>query len=223
MRSHIYCLFVLVTSALSATAQTCYYPNGETANGLVPCNPSANVTACCKDSDLCLTNGFCFSPGLNSIVRRACTDKTFNSTDCPRTCLKDELGAGDVVMTPCGQYSFFCCGQDGNARNCCDSGNHTNIGTSEVINVNLTEPVRTVTFTSTLAFSPTPTSSSPPSNTSPPGPCTQSKNIIIPLGVLLGCAALALTALGFDWKYKRNELRRHGIRDRKVMKQSAAL
>ena len=31
--------------------------------------------------------------------------------------------SGDAVLTACGPYNSFCCGQDKTARSCCDSGN----------------------------------------------------------------------------------------------------
>lgn len=64
----------------------CYYPDGKNATGLSPCNNNAAVSHCCRDADVCLSNGVCFSPGLGSIVRRGCTDPTWNSTECPNTC-----------------------------------------------------------------------------------------------------------------------------------------
>jgi len=66
----------------------CYYPNGEPGDGLTPCNSTATVSHCCRQGDVCVTNGFCFSTGLNALVRRGCTDKTFNSTECPEQCSK---------------------------------------------------------------------------------------------------------------------------------------
>jgi hypothetical protein len=35
---------------------------------------------------MCLTNRFCFSFGLNAIIRRGCTDPTWVSNDCPDQC-----------------------------------------------------------------------------------------------------------------------------------------
>jgi hypothetical protein len=65
----------------------CYYPDGELAAGLTPCNPTAEVSHCCSSSDMCLTNGFCYSLGLNSIVQRGCTDSSFGSSECPQQCI----------------------------------------------------------------------------------------------------------------------------------------
>jgi hypothetical protein len=65
---------------------SCFLPNGQPADGLVPCNSTASASHCCRQGDVCLSNGFCFSAGLNALVRRGCTDKTFNSTECPQEC-----------------------------------------------------------------------------------------------------------------------------------------
>ncbi|KAF2685342.1 hypothetical protein K458DRAFT_417403 [Lentithecium fluviatile CBS 122367] len=64
----------------------CYYPDGKIAPGLVPCNATAEVTHCCRDADVCLSNGLCFSTGLGTIVRRGCTDSKWNNTVCPTFC-----------------------------------------------------------------------------------------------------------------------------------------
>ncbi|KAL6705423.1 hypothetical protein ACN47E_006688 [Coniothyrium glycines] len=114
----------LFTSAVSL--QTCYYPDGKNATALIPCNADADVSHCCRDTDLCLTNGMCFSSGLAYIVRRGCTDRTWKSPDCPNACNIDGFRSGDAALTPCGLYNDFCCGQDEAARNCCNnSGNET--------------------------------------------------------------------------------------------------
>jgi len=82
-------ILVLASTLFSlSTQQQCYYPDGKLATGLIPCNASAPVSHCCRESDVCLTNGLCFSAGLGSIVRRGCTEKGWNSTDCPNFCTK---------------------------------------------------------------------------------------------------------------------------------------
>jgi hypothetical protein len=83
----------LVVFALCSVSmgQTCYYPDGKEAAALNPCNTTLPVTNCCKDSDVCLKNGLCFSPGLSSVVRRGCTDQKWNSTECPDVCLTSKL------------------------------------------------------------------------------------------------------------------------------------
>src|SRR6266487_6586530 len=88
MRSHILPSIIVVTSTLllSVTAQSCYYPSGKSADGLIICKPKASVSHCCKDSDACLTNGLCFSPGLGAVLIRGCTDKTWKSSECLDLC-----------------------------------------------------------------------------------------------------------------------------------------
>ena len=40
-------------------------------------------------------------------------------------CSVDSFRSGDAVLTPCGLYNNFCCGQDEAARSCCNEGNAT--------------------------------------------------------------------------------------------------
>jgi hypothetical protein len=82
-----YVFILLCVSALvSEILAECYYPDGKVAPGLIPCNSTAKVSHCCRDADVCLSNGLCFSTGLSSIVRRGCTDSTWNETTCPSFC-----------------------------------------------------------------------------------------------------------------------------------------
>lgn len=118
----------------------CFYPDGSRNDGLFACDPKAAVSACCRLGDVCVSNGFCFFAGLNALVRRGCTDSSFNSTSCPRACLgrcifdlheiklivpAPELRPADVLMIPCDNYNTFCCGQNEAARQCCSNGNGT--------------------------------------------------------------------------------------------------
>lgn len=91
MRLHAHALIQALLSislVLVSGATTCYYPNRKEADVLVPCDPAASVSACCKDTDVCLQNGLCFSPGTNQVIRRGCTDQNFNSSDCAEICLQ---------------------------------------------------------------------------------------------------------------------------------------
>ncbi|KAH7355490.1 hypothetical protein BKA66DRAFT_446566 [Pyrenochaeta sp. MPI-SDFR-AT-0127] len=115
-------LVAAVLCSLAASELSCYYPDGKNATGLTPCKPNADVSHCCREADVCQTNGMCFSPGLGAIVRRGCTDRTWNSPDCPNACIIDGFRSGDAVLTPCGSYNRFCCGDNKAARTCCDDG-----------------------------------------------------------------------------------------------------
>jgi len=82
MRFYIYTPSSVLALLSTAVALECYYPDGKIGSGLVPCNTTASVTHCCRKPDVCLTNGLCYS-SIGSIIRRGCTDKTWNSTECP--------------------------------------------------------------------------------------------------------------------------------------------
>ncbi|KAF1830908.1 hypothetical protein BDW02DRAFT_650312 [Decorospora gaudefroyi] len=190
------CVFV-VSALISVGICDCFYPDGRNATDLHVCLPDAAVSHCCRSSDSCLSNGMCFSSGLGSIVRRACTDKTWKSQECPRICT-DTLGDGDAALTPCGPYNSFCCGHDEAARECCDTGNSTlavQVAGGDVV------PWPTITIESPPAGSP----STPSSTTSslPADPNTQSnetqRNTLIGLTATFGVAMLVLAALAIFW------------------------
>ena len=88
-------LFVFIISLACTLATTravdCFSADGQLAKGAKPCNPTAAHSHCCRDADVCLTNGLCFSSGLGAVVRRSCTDRSWNSTACPRVCTTGKL------------------------------------------------------------------------------------------------------------------------------------
>jgi hypothetical protein len=87
--------------SLVTIIMTCYYPDGQPGDGLVPCNTTAAVSHCCRAGDLCVKNGFCFSTGLSALVRRGCTDRDFNGTaGCPQQCT-----VGRSLLTHCLEIS----------------------------------------------------------------------------------------------------------------------
>ncbi|PMD25422.1 hypothetical protein NA56DRAFT_642429 [Hyaloscypha hepaticicola] len=188
---------------------TCYFPNGAVADGLQPCNTTAGaVSSCCRAGDVCLSNGFCFSAGLNSIVRRGCTDRTFNSSACPHACITGPEASVDMALTPCGDYTYFCCGQDDAARTCCTLGNGTVLlaaGTAIL-------PTATVTYTNTITGTGSLTTclSTGTAATAALNDC-QSTNHTIPiaagLGAALGVVAITAVAFAVMWKQKSHRLK----------------
>ncbi|KAH8792309.1 hypothetical protein F5882DRAFT_516686 [Hyaloscypha sp. PMI_1271] len=101
----------------------------------------------------------------------------------------------DVVMTPCGDYTYFCCGQDDAARSCCTSGNGTVLlaaGTAIL-------PTATVTYNNTVA-APTCTATSninqSTKNTVPVGAAAG-------LGVVSGVALIILAVLVGMWGWRK--------------------
>lgn len=77
-------------SVLQVCWGKCYYPNGNEAKDNIPCDPDAEVSACCGVADInghaCLTNTLCLG-GNGKIIRGTCTDKSWNSPDCPQWCM----------------------------------------------------------------------------------------------------------------------------------------
>lgn len=115
--------------------------------------------------------------------------------------------AVDVVMTPCGDYTYFCCGQDDAARTCCTEGNGTVLlaaGTAIL-------PTATVTYTDTITGTGSLTTclSTGTAATAGLNGC-QSTNHTVPiaagLGAALGVAAITAVAFAVMWKQKSNRL-----------------
>lgn len=92
----IYSLFLVAATFQSVSGEAaCYYPNGDLNPDDVPCNPSTDFSACCGRGWTCLSNGVCMlgqdsSVGsisrVGSTYRTSCTDRTWNSTECPTFC-----------------------------------------------------------------------------------------------------------------------------------------
>jgi hypothetical protein len=115
-----------------------------------------------------------------------------------------EFASSDVVLTPCGEYGYFCCGQNRVARACCDSNNGTEqVGTGEVLTSSL-GLAQTVTVSFSPTASPTSSGTKDTATLSPDAKCKQStwKRATIALGVLLGCALAGFVAFVLWYKKK---------------------
>jgi hypothetical protein len=71
-------------------AQQCYYPNGALAKDDIPCNPSADVSGCCLDDSVCLSNGLCMNID-GTVNRGSCTDQKWDSPLCAQICADSTL------------------------------------------------------------------------------------------------------------------------------------
>ncbi|TID25743.1 gb [Venturia nashicola] len=99
-------------------SKTCYWPNGSTAANQTVC-ASGSQSACCPIGNECTSNGLCYDFGY--LKRGSCTDKTWESSACPKYCNKNDGGnnAGLQETTndilPCGNYfllyHFVCANQ----------------------------------------------------------------------------------------------------------------
>lgn len=83
----------LITQAGSAvvTAATCYryanqirYTGTDDAVGDVPCDPDAQVSACCGPGSICISNLHCYNANIEiRNVPGTCTDQSFTDPACP--------------------------------------------------------------------------------------------------------------------------------------------
>jgi hypothetical protein len=218
-------------------AAQCYWPNGKVAVGLVPCNTTAPASHCCRESDLCLTNGLCVSSGLSSVLRRACTDDKWNNSACPDFCtqgvcipvwrwsnskmaastfffqkltndgVEGSFREAESVMTPCGQYNKFCCGQDKTARDCCDNDNGTVTITSGELMIDNATTI-TVTVTSTASASPGSTNTGGErcqNNEGLRSTLQKRDTTVIALSAVLGCMAFAFGFVLWKWQSERRK------------------
>lgn len=103
-------IIALLSPSLSAIAlanQTCYYPDGSIAQGDKPCGNGTDV-ACCGSGGICLSNGLCMDVAQpNTLARSSCTDKTWNSGNCPNYCLQGQWWAGSNCLVSHTKTDFF--------------------------------------------------------------------------------------------------------------------
>ena len=106
-------LYTTLTTALvllttlhigSATAQNCYYPDGNLTKGPdAAC--SSGGGACCPYQWECLSNGLCYLPTANYYGRYTCTDATWQSSSCPQLCTEGNTAVGDEALLQCSDGS----------------------------------------------------------------------------------------------------------------------
>lgn len=71
---------VLARTTRAAGLATCYMLNGEVDAEMRPCDPSAEVSTCCRPTDLCLSNGLCLGGGGNNgYSQQGCTSSSWDS------------------------------------------------------------------------------------------------------------------------------------------------
>lgn len=92
--------------------QRCYWPDATiTSDKQVPCTnitASGTYTACCDAGHYCFSNGLCLDNGGMTTYRGGCTDRSWESPDCPRYC--QEVCPGSVCgLWPCDGTGHFAC------------------------------------------------------------------------------------------------------------------
>jgi hypothetical protein len=105
-------LTVILTAShiLSALADVplCFYPDGSQAQSDYACNLTAEHSFCCAIGYNCLDNKICVAEGYSDWNRGSCTDKTWNSPDCPRFCM-DFSSSGGSWLVNCAEDAGVCC------------------------------------------------------------------------------------------------------------------
>ena len=84
MRYSLLFLIIFWSSVCSAQLNPCYNIDGDLISQ-IPCDPSANVSACCAPGGACATNFYCHGADANDTFDRVggCTDKTGADPACP--------------------------------------------------------------------------------------------------------------------------------------------
>ena len=131
------------------------------------------------------------------------------STYCSHILTRAEFRTADAVLTICDDYNTFRCGQESNARDCCNSDNRTIIFTpgSRVVSCNFPPPqpqcsgssvtLSMATATSTVTVEGATVTTTMSASTLPPENCsTSSLDAVIALGTLLLVAIAVLTYRG---------------------------
>ena len=82
------------------SAQKCYFPDGSVSSHDTPCRApsSGQASSCCAYSDVCLDNNLCLAQGGGEAFSRgSCTDREWQSGDCPQFC-QDGRFSNDRIL-----------------------------------------------------------------------------------------------------------------------------
>jgi hypothetical protein len=119
-------LIVILTGYILSTraeVPLCYYPDGSQALYDYACNLTAEASFCCAVGFNCLDNNICVAAegkGKQRYNRGSCTDKTWDSPECPQFCREFSPSGGSWLVN-CERW-------DGDPGVCCRdtlAGNET--------------------------------------------------------------------------------------------------
>ncbi|KAL9044365.1 MAG: hypothetical protein Q9214_002490 [Letrouitia sp. 1 TL-2023] len=119
---HAACTSILIF-AVVIEAQSCYYPNGDLSTTDGPCSSKPGA-ACCPLNWQCLSNGLCYLEAEKFYGRYTCTDRNWQSEQCPGFCTDDNKDAGDQAVQQCSDGSWCCDHNRDPANYCCDRSNN---------------------------------------------------------------------------------------------------
>jgi hypothetical protein len=84
------CRFLLLGTSCATTVlaaqKACYLSDGSLVTNEVPCDPNADVSACCYETEYCISNLYCWAGIGATRVPGACTDETWTSKACGCPC-----------------------------------------------------------------------------------------------------------------------------------------
>ena len=87
-----------VVSAQLFELRSCYSWDGSSSDN-IPCNPEANVSACCGLGSKCMTNIYCENPSGFQVVG-TCSERSWRSPACPWRLSGSSLNAAiDCLLT----------------------------------------------------------------------------------------------------------------------------
>ncbi|TEA18554.1 hypothetical protein C8034_v010934 [Colletotrichum sidae] len=123
------------------------------------------------------------------------------SPKCLKLCVSDDAATGtdggpmtgsDVVVTKCGNEDAFCCGNDQEARECCEAGRGVRVVNGQVVAASSTMSTQPTSATSPLTSTPTPDNEA--------GGTTASQAAVIggTVGAIIGVMTLAAVVV-FLW------------------------
>ncbi|OCL13945.1 hypothetical protein AOQ84DRAFT_74884 [Glonium stellatum] len=114
---------------------SCYYPDGTfpTDYSYEPCTGD-QYSSCCipSEGDQCLSNGLCYYTGGQYAFRGACTDKTWQASQCFQHCKSGDAASSWDELVSCGGTKY-CCYSDG--ETCCNNdANVFEVSSGTVVN-----------------------------------------------------------------------------------------
>jgi len=124
---------ILIGYIVSTRAEvpSCFYPNGSLALSDYACNLTAEASFCCAIGFNCLDNKICTAEGEGPqwYNRGSCTDKNWDSPDCPQFCKNFSPGGGSFVVN-CHRWegdTGVCCYDTSAAEpnDCCSKNSST--------------------------------------------------------------------------------------------------
>ncbi|RAR05697.1 hypothetical protein DDE83_007265 [Stemphylium lycopersici] len=176
----LYRVLLLFAFQVSSAVAACYFPNGDVIEADTPCNSSGPST-CCGEGFACVSNNLCMvtehydaGPGQSTYVRGSCTDKTWESDECPQFCLDWDHGDSDsggvgVAKCPLVEERYYCLNRYADSMSPSELClNETNFFTLAANPTTVT--IIGVTSSTSLSSSASATSTSDASSTSQPPP-----------------------------------------------------